>query len=140
MGISRKAMLDKTLELLCRFHEWASSGRDDEAAFRAYEEVQGKSDRAMWESVLKEKDADLEKSWDPDLTERLQMAYFAGVSAARQVVFKEVESLLVENGQGHLIGKEPRRPVLVVDNTKREISSGDEGESQAAGPVSPGAA
>lgn len=140
MSGSEQAVLDKALRLLRRLHEWADAARDDESAFRAFEEHYGRSDPAVWRGVMGDLEIDLERSQDPDLNERLRMAHFAGTITARQSVFEAVEAFLEENGLRPLVGKEPRQPVLVVDNTKREIPSSDEGESRSTDPVSPGAA
>ena len=143
MPFSKQALLDKLLRFLQRLHEWARAARDDEAAFRAYEEHYGKADPAMWRGVMGDLEISIERAWDPNMNERLKMAHFAGTIAARRSVLEELESFLVENGLGHVVGlarKELRRPVLVVDNTRKEIPSSGEGESQQADPVSPGAA
>ena len=141
MSFSKQTLLDKALRFLRRLHGWAVAARDDEAAFRAYEEHYGKADPAMWRGVMGDLEISLERAWDPDMNERLKIAHFAGTIAARRSVLEELESFLEENALGHVVGlarKEPRRPVLVVDNTKREIPSSDEGEQAA--PDSPGAA
>ena len=124
MGVSDQVLLNKALGLLRRIHEWGRIGSDADSVFQAYEECYGRSDFDIWQSVEEE----LERPLD-----QLRMAHFVGVCEARRVVVEQVETLLMENGLGHLIGKEPMRPVVVVDNTRRGSSASDEGKRSGAG-------